>query len=152
MKANELMTVKANELMIGDLVSHFSEGKKCVVTELRGRKVAVSYTDDNGKKKYSVLLPEMAFEPIPTTAEILERNGFNMMPKDACGYDNAIWELDTESGVGVELRMKYGKGVTIWNDTDNDEDAPVYLLPFPRYVHELQHALRLCGINKEITI
>ena len=60
--------MKANELMLGDHVSHFEKGKKCVVTEIRGRKVAVSYTDDNGKTKYSVLLPEMAFDPIPITA------------------------------------------------------------------------------------
>ena len=32
------------------------------------------------------------------------------------------------------------------------EDEVSYTLPFPGYVHELQHALRLCGIEKEIEI
>ena len=71
--------MQTNELMIVDWVSHFDDGKNCVVTELRGRKVAVSYTDDNGNTKYSELLPEMAFEPLPITAEILEKN-FTAIP------------------------------------------------------------------------
>lgn len=146
MKANELMTVKANELMIGDLVSHFSEGKKCVVTELRGRKVAVSFTGDDGKKKYSVLLPEMAFEPIPITAEILDKN-FNsaQIPDDPYGacffggndyievyikeYTDGLWEVQVD-----EVEMG---GLPSWR-------------MYVSNVNELQHALRLCGIDKEI--
>ena len=53
--------MRPNKLMIGDWVSHFDEGKNCVVTELREHMISVSFTDTNGKKKYSKPLPEMAF-------------------------------------------------------------------------------------------
>ena len=124
--------MKANELMLGDHVSHFSEKKNCVVTELRGRKVAVSYTDDNGNTKYSELLPEMAFEPIPLTPEILEKNGFEKCRIDEIGYIG--WRLNEE--FSLELSAV---DTLIWND-----DVAIH------YVHQLQHALGLCKIEKEI--
>ena len=120
--------MKANELMIGDYVSHFNEGKNCVVTELRGKKVAVSYTDDNGNTKYSELLPEMAFKPIPLTAEILEKNGFEY-------YNDAAWVLANWFILVCEFDwLRYNDKIKI------------------KYVHELQHVLRLCGIEKEIEL
>lgn len=140
--------MKASELTIGAYLQH-ANGKYFRITRID--------MWGDGSVHFACGHPHLwdynnKFSPIPLTAEILKRNGFNMMPKDACGYDNDIWEFDTESGVCVEWRMAHGKGMTIWNDTDNDEDALVYLLPFPRYVHELQHALRLCGIDKTIEI
>ena len=68
--------MEAKDLMIGDRVTHFYDGRNCVVTELREHKIAVSFVDADYKKKYSKLLPEMAFEPIPLTKEILKKNGF----------------------------------------------------------------------------
>lgn len=55
-------------------------------------------------------------EPIPLTAEILEKNGLDKVP---------------------ELSMVL-----------NRDTMPLYHSPMLYYVHELQHALRLCGLNE----
>lgn len=138
--------MKANELMLGDYVSHFNEEKKCVVIELRGRKVAVSYTDDNGNTKYSELLPEMAFEPIPLTAEILEKNGFVYKEAEkTCATDAFhLWWLDGSI---------FSLNDDSWWRSIKDGKLRVKFGGFPlKYVHELQHTLRLCGIDKNIEL
>ena len=126
--------MKANELMLGDHVSHFDEKKNCVVTELRGRKVGVSFTGDDGKKKYSVLLPEMAFEPIPLTAEILEFNEFH--------------QISTNKYVSGKITITiYGEEFLT---TIKSGNARVTITI--KYAHELQHALKLCGIENVIKL
>ena len=61
-------------------------------------------------------------QPIPLTPEILEKNGF------------------TQDYEAISVR--------------NDFDKVYFDIPFRffKYVHELQHALRLVGINKEIEL
>ena len=154
--------MRANELMLGDWVSHFDEGKNCVVTELRGRKVSVSYTDDNGKKKYSELLPEMAFEPIPLTAEILKKNGFVSPTIDDPEFKNYVFKdtfIHKEQLPNVELlRVNYYDGVEwdfyalLGKRKSSDCGEQYEYMAIIKYVHELQHVLRLCGIEKEIEL
>lgn len=130
--------MKANELMIGDHVSHFDDGINCVVIELSERKVAVSYTAVNGDKKYGELLPEMAFEPILLTAEILEKNGFHesILRDDRWIYQDIAFTKVNDYYI---LSSLY-------------DDFMIGIRPHICAVHELQHALRLCGINKEIEL
>lgn len=66
-------------------------------------------------------------EPIPLTAEILEKNGF---------------EFDDESSSWAvcERYLLHGHKA-MWSVVFGDELVPV------NYVHELQHALRLCGLD-----
>ena len=140
--------MKANELMLGDYVSHFNEEKKCVVIELRGRKVAVSYTDDNRNTKYSELLPEMAFEPIPLTVEILEKNGF--IRKYEIG-DEVIWkseDLRIQLTDDERMHNTYNR----WSVHIDTEDMCTMFYCELTYVHEFQHALRFCGIKKTIKL
>lgn len=154
--------MKANELMIGDWVSHFDEGKNCMVTELRGRKVAVSYTDDNGNTKYSVLLPEMAFEPIPLTAQILEKNGFKNLSLNDPELINYVFKasfVHKSPLPNVEvLRVNYYDGVewdfyALLGERESSDCGEQYeYIIIVKYVHELQRALRLCHINKEIEL
>lgn len=67
-------------------------------------------------------------KPIPLTDEILEKNGFK--------------EGWTECFKGYNL-MKSSRGYYSIED---------HCLIELRYVHELQHALKLCGIEKEIVL
>lgn len=60
------------------------------------------------------------FEPIPLTEEILKANGLD--PIICCDLSMPKWFMSLRSG-------------------NNHVEMPF------RYVHELQHALRLCGIN-----
>ena len=77
------------------------------------------------------------YRPIPLTGVILKANGFEYRHKNfaALSYEHPfqleIVEWPDENGIG--LWMVRG------------------LLKI-RYVHELQHAIRLCGIEKEIKL
>ena len=72
-------------------------------------------------------------EPIPLTPEILKKNGFE---------EN---EFFSELKIGEEWRILCdGRNVAIFHGEHVNYDNPVC------YVHELQHALRQCHIEKEI--
>ncbi len=76
-------------------------------------------------------------EPIPLTSEILEKNGF--------GGKKPKVELILEDKRELLYNI-YEKVLTIyWNS------QIVFRSPCA-YVHELQHALKLCGIEKEIVV
>lgn len=82
-------------------------------------------------------------KPIPLTPEILEQNGF---VKQA--YDG--WLISEDNGRGlIEYRTDYFDGFLRINYTKKPFSKISVKL---KYVHELQHALRLCGINKEIEL
>lgn len=118
--------MKATELMIGDWISY--GGKPVQVLQL-------SRTEYKG------------FEPIPLTPEILEKNAnggwcnYQSEPNGRSIYhigEVAVyveWEQIVPSPY-IELQ---GLGDTFFKG-------------YIDYVHELQHALKLCGINLEIKL
>lgn len=120
--------MKANELMIGDWVT----GKKW-----RENPSKLSRINDNGKYYYGItsdgtqvgpfLLEEI--EPIPLTPEILEKNGFVKESGENHG-DNLQYCILTDG---------------LWIDISGENFFEGKL----EYVHQLQQALRLCGISKE---
>lgn len=74
-------------------------------------------------------LMEDEYEPIPLTPEILEKNWF-IRDGESWWYQDFRIVLSTSKGASLVCgRLKNFA-----------------------FVHELQHALRLCGIEKEITI
>lgn len=81
-----------------------------------------------------------AIEPIPITPEILERNGF----KKNGEYDEwniGTWRTPYLLGVSLER-----PAITIkWNGSSVFIDQA-------KYIHQLQHALRLAGVEKEIEL
>lgn len=125
--------MKANELMVNDWVSY--EGAKCRVAGFLYGKCEVTFPRI-GETIYDVPLKYIL--PIPLTPEILEKNGF--VPDNFSPY-----YLPIEDGSIRFSKHQYGLYCNI-------------LLPYQRYdgvcnyVHQLQHALRLCGIEKEIVI
>lgn len=83
--------------------------------------------------------------PIPLTAEILEKNGFvQFMPHN--------WQIVIDN-IMIELREPQ-HNMAIWLDWDEHDTGTYasYILPGPNCVHQLQHALRLCGIEKDIEL
>ena len=126
MKANEL---SVNELMIGDwMYSTFSESP-CKVTYIKLHESgygSVETTNVEGVKDISSLAP------IPITQEILEKNGFS---DDYCD-DDLSYAQSCGNIIGIHINGKNGL---------MDE---MYF----KYVHQLQQALRLCGIDKTIEL
>lgn len=73
-------------------------------------------------------------KPIPLTHEILEKNGF---------------EENCERWYNSEARMEFEQYKCGWCRTINCGEYSVY---FIKYVHQLQRALRLEGVEKEIEV
>lgn len=105
------------------------------------------YTDNRPAKIVRLNDRESSgFEPIPLTSAILERNGWH--------YND--WESkfapNTWSGGGLTLRGADDSGYMIVVTSDYD-DEDTNSTPFVlRFVHELQHALRLRRIENPIEL
>ena len=79
---------------------------------------------------------EGCYDSIPLTTEILEKNGFTK-DLDVDGTHYRFTLIDEH----IRFTILYVRSVFQWLGP----------LDF-KYVHELQHALRLCGIKKEIEL
>lgn len=124
--------MKANELMMGDWVMH-NDGTPMRVSVVKQDCFACSSQphlyDYNNE-----------FYPIPLTPEILEANGF----KDYGEIKEYQFEEDGEK-YAFYLKAMYNKNNVrdAWG-TNIGGVLPSVIM----YVHELQHALRLCGLGE----
>ena len=85
------------------------------------------------------------YQPIPLTPEILERNGFTHCLTAPCGYYHApICDMFDILFHASEDTYEDTWHTEVFTD-HNDNNFVLYNLC---YVHELQHALRLCGLNE----
>ena len=124
--------MKVEELMVGDWV-HNDLGETQQVVELR---------EDGAMLYYNDIYPYDDIQPIPLTPEILEKNGFVKSERFE------VWKIISDK---YELRITPWRFAVIFLDEDGS-DKEEFSAPLPKYVHELQHALRLYGIEKEIII
>ena len=112
--------MEAKELMIGDKVM------VKVLSQIPGTYVLHTWTANDYSRDLQV-------KPIPLTPKILEKNGFWVMKK----VDN-----------GAEESIAYAiDGLIFHYNRDNDYYFPNTPISW-KYVHELQHALRLCGLEE----
>ena len=146
--------MKAKDLMIGDWVAVHRPGDRH--EQVRVKSVIGNGTIEARTSDGLVAIGELAVELIPLTVEILEKNGFEELMSEAKGVaamfgrkveHTGVWMYcipDTFDSVSCVperklLRMKVMEG----GITD---------LHNLQYVHELQHFLRLFGIEKEIIL
>lgn len=129
--------MEAKELMVSDLVVNTEFGGKQI-----GRIECIEPTRVwlQGGKSYT---PISYIEPIPLTPEILEKNG---LEKDNHGRLYGEY-FDEDSSQDLEITVASKTGEVWWSYNWNE-----YYIIRLRYVHQLQHALRLCGIEKEIEL
>lgn len=133
--------MKVTDLMIGDWVK-VPDGDKWffgIVCGIDRDNVLVV------KPWKSIAYPyeEECLEPIPLTKEILIRNGW----REESDYENDLYggHFPEDKEHRLELDVD---GCEIWWTINCAENYIIHL----RYVHELQHAFKLCGIDKEITL
>jgi hypothetical protein len=125
--------MKANEIMIGDKLKTVFSQKIVEVKEIKQNCI---YTEDNGYEYNEI-------EPIPLTPEILEKNG---LEKDNHGrLYGEYFDEDINRDLEITVDSKTGE---VWWSYNWDE----YWIIRLKYVHQLQHALRLCGIDKTIEL
>ena len=132
--------MKANELMVGDYLMH--NGFPYRVIQVDGI-VRDGWMIENGE--------EDCGEPIPITPEILEKNGFvankHVYPYPYYEYINKEDKLKVGFAFPQGNRTSY-KDPWVYIDSER-----VFVEHLPcMFVHQLQHALRLCGIEKTIEL
>ena len=87
------------------------------------------------------------FDPVPITPEILKKNGFEVDMYSTLQLGNGKW-LEYYHH---EHRLRvWWKGIDEWDN--HSEVTELVSQCHVWYVHELQHALRLCKIDKEIRL
>lgn len=146
--------MKANELTYGDWVLIDGVARKvCAITK---HKVGYHRTElpfGDCKLSYTRL---HEVNTIPLTPEILERNGFDPETFLTTEWEEKVYFKEFPGCAvvsdGVE---KYTFGTTCyWNERDVDGSPIDWGTRYKsrieglRYVHELQHALRLCELDK----
>lgn len=130
--------MKPEELMIGDYVMFNKDVYK--IEEISKKGWAHIIYNDGSECRVALssdyILDDIT--PIPLTPEILEKNGFELQrDKSELGILDTYW-LGSKLGAFRIHRL-------------NNGDYQFGLAKIMN-VHELQHALRLCGIDKEIEI
>lgn len=134
--------MKADELMIGDWVLYDKQPYKVRELGIYGTNrdgsdyPAICVGKPNG---FGLILERKKIKPIPLTKEILEKNGWSQDIYSNESYDNEDIEC-LSLWVGED-----GKNAWWWH-------AGFELVIPLNYVHELQHALKLCKIEQEIEL
>ena len=141
--------MRATELMINDWVIHCREAYQIRQLGIYGENrdgedyPAVCIGKPEG---VGLIVERNEIEPIPLTSEILEKNGWFLNDEDEKFFPQ------TWVGGGLMLQGADDSGYCIVVTSDYDDEdtnrTPFILL----YVHELQHALRLRRIEKEIIL
>jgi hypothetical protein len=142
--------MKGNELMIGDWVEVIQNGNPAYAQ--------IQMIDGYGDNAiYNECICDGIYynineiKPIPLTAEILEKNGFKVTqyfvgltvkPEYKMVYRNELKNIEKNiitirQSSDMLFDMQVGIGSHIYDIT---------------YIHELQHALKLCGIDKQIEL
>lgn len=139
--------MKAEELMIGDYIKHGFGGIGKVTELSKGIVTVYDKGLDDGEGNCEVNFAENEIQPIPLTPEILEKNGFIKAPMVS---DTPPYDKDEEGNMHFSLNEKFWG----WWQPNNTFLIPANGLGWLefKYVHELQHALRLCGITKNIIL
>ncbi len=90
------------------------------------------------------------YEPISLTDDILKKIGFGYVEKDVNPYDGKVL---SHFYLGYEcFCANMDLHICTYNDGIFWFSSPKLSLNGIRYLHQLQHALRLAGIDKEITL
>lgn len=144
--------MKANEIQIGDWVYSTFSKLPCKVTYLKLHEsgyASVETTNVVGVKDIESL------SPIPITPEILEKNGFEKTQIYGEKQDDIFQCFDGEIIIEVGIydpnfilihyRYETPDGIN-----SGELSSIVKVDGGKFYLHELQHALLLCGIEKEI--
>ncbi len=161
--------MEANKLMIGDwvLMKPFPDSKP-----IPNQIVGIEYNSWQGEdycdwvncKEWDELSLK-DIEPIPLTAEILEKNGFGEIKWNKFGEESGegeptnIFRCELETKclmIKVEVGIYRPNFIIISASDDCGGEAEISNIckidGSDIMLHELQHALRLCGIDKEIVL
>lgn len=128
------LTIK--DLSIGDWIKAGGEPARVIQLGIAGRNKAKGLSG-----RIYGFLTSVEIEPIPITPEILKSNGWYEDDYDTC--TDYITDNTT---------IMYNKERKDWKVCIMNGSPVVRVKVFFFYVHELQHALRLAGLNGDIEL
>ena len=131
------MVLRSEDLMLGDWVQGYLPDTSLKVVGIPSEYRLAVVTSDRTYMELSI----DDCQPIPLTPEILEKNGFEYERNVGYVYDNYEGIIITCST--FISRLKIIKDLNILYDSQDYADI---------YMHTIQHALRLCGIEKPIVL
>ena len=133
--------MKSNELMLWDWVYVPHKGK----APHYGRVTALLSSGAVEVEINGSMALLSSVKPISLTTEILKKNGFEYVGSE-------VYECDVLPFYIWWERDRHRLGIDIEDSTYDKENFAQMLRVPVSYVHELQHCLKLVGIDKEITI
>jgi hypothetical protein len=155
--------MKAKDLMIGDYVTF----KDCqndnapTIVKIEGLGyqgrgvVEEALVAIDGDAAFDLVEINEEFVGIPLTPEILEKNGWKLISKTQykLEYSWSTGAIAEYADIHIYVGKDHGN---VWRWDFPILNIHLYrgdieLTKF-RYVHELQHALKLCGIEKEVVL
>ena len=136
-------TIRCRDLMVGDWCCN-EHGFPMQITNV-GDDYAYATFEGNEGDPWEFDDKDAQPQPIPLTPEILEKNGFEMFKYDGWVhyyriFGNSAIPFVLHSMIGGEM---LSQEVGIFS-TSTDTNCGIEV----NYVHELQHALHLCRLNK----
>lgn len=135
--------MRIKELMIADWVNIMIDEYDNPVQIKEIGQFWVKVTQDDNH--YGIIL----VQPILLTPEILEKNGFRKSVSPP-GIHAKCYEIEDKDKKYCLTIANYNRYKRLLLNVDS-EDSECFNIKCD-YVHQLQHALRLCGIEKEIIL
>jgi hypothetical protein len=151
--------MKAKELMVGDWIRIDEPDKYAGATGqiqslMYHREGDAAYFHVFIQGKFGYLSRDVCSDdirPIPLTAEILEKNGFKRDPLwHHCDKDLDNYSISVQ--LGYANKIEYIKIAEKGKDNVIPSERTKMYLTHIKYLHQLQHALRLCGIELDILV
>ena len=133
--------MKVTELQIGDYI-RINRTKEIVwVFEIDGDRNVINNESDGYCSEKNINIDDI--EPIPITPEILRKSGFILKS------DGWLWceeeGIDEKNYIFIQFRKGCGDVRLVELNFVNKVLAKYEHI---HYIHELQHALRLCGLSE----
>lgn len=133
--------MKCSDLQIGDYVRFKRTKEKVWVFEIDGDRNIINNEPDGYCSEKNIDIDDV--EPIPLTPEILKLNGFVIKKK---------WAQKGNFGDNPLIMWHYDDDINTRDfkhelEIHQNDTGKVHVSLPCDYVHELQHAFRLCGLN-----
>lgn len=146
--------MKANELMIGDWVNFLIDIEVGDTENDPQNEVyqpmqvgSISSLDEISAAFFGVNNDITQLQPIPITEDILDKNFKDIAEPHQRIYGGRWVYFDNCFEVDIHIYKNGVCAITV----EDCHLAPCWNM-FAKYVHQLQHALRLCNIEKEIEL
>lgn len=137
--------IRCKDIMVGDWVANRNGSPMQIVAVDEDN----AYACEGNEERPWIFGDNEGYEPQPIilTPEILEKNGFKKIDFSHYQINDRILVLDADGKWDGEVSWHWV--VTEMSTNSKGQNVALdYYVATLNYVHELQHALRLCGLNE----